>query len=366
MQLLPGNPVKNTMGKIAEKTLAGLCLESAARYGKRIAFEIFKENKICTIISYRLMGIRARQLALLLGRFGVKKGDKVLILAENRPEWPLAWFGTALAGAVCIPLAENSSPFLIRHAIEKNSPAAICISRQLCSKIAGLEYPAPLIFIDSITGNDGYKTKHTATDDANISVSLNGIEKKLSLGEAQDPQPFHSAGSDDTAAIFYIGSNPQDITYLEFSSGELLLRAGCAKTKIFSRDRLLSTISLAHIFECTQGLLRATASGAMTIYLDSPPLPSTVINAARALKPTIILALPRVVHEFRCDFIEPQLKKDLLYRYAITRSLAYMKAGKKMLSALGKLVRCLEINGSLPEDAKNFLHKISFPVEVYS
>ena len=99
----------------------------------------------------------------------------------------------------------------------------------------------------------------------------------------------------------------------------------------------------------------------MTIYLDSAPLPQTLIDAARALKPTIILTLPQIVGEFRSDFIMPRLQKDPLYRYGLTRSLAYVRAGKKMLSSLGKLVRCLEIYGELPEDAQVFLQKIKFP-----
>ena len=362
-----------------EMTLAGLCFGSAKKFGKHIAFEVFRQDKIYGLVSYRLMGIRVQQFALLLQKLGVKRGDRVLLLSENRSEWPLAWFGTALAGAISIPLEEEPSPFLLKNIIENNSPAAIFVSRQLYPKLGDYALSIPVIFIDSISENSDHKGHKAAdrfiTDETHISVSRNGKEIDMPLGKTEVPEDFPTLDSDvpghfpvtkadDPAVIYYSGTGPENIKSLELSSRDLIQRACSAKTRLFSRDRLLSTISLANIFECTQGLLRAVASGAMTIYLDGPPFPKKLISAARALKPTIILTHPRLVREFRSDFIEPALKKDPLYRYPITRTLAYKRAGKKMLSALGKLVRSLEIDGALPEDTEIFLRKIRFPVEV--
>ena len=39
-----------------------------------------------------------------LQSFGVAKGDRVAIAMRNLPEWPVAFFGTILAGAIAVPL----------------------------------------------------------------------------------------------------------------------------------------------------------------------------------------------------------------------------------------------------------------------
>ncbi|XVQ15633.1 AMP-binding protein [Spirillospora sp. CA-255316] len=41
---------------------------------------------------------------LLIDRFGIAKGDRVAIAMRNHPEWSVAFFGAAIAGAVVVPL----------------------------------------------------------------------------------------------------------------------------------------------------------------------------------------------------------------------------------------------------------------------
>ncbi|GHU79499.1 hypothetical protein FACS189462_5180 [Spirochaetia bacterium] len=92
------------MLSIEKMTLAELCLKAAEKYKNRRAFEIYRDGKVYDPVSYRLMGLRARQFGALLGSLGVKAGDRVMILSENCPEWPIALFGTALAGAIAVPI----------------------------------------------------------------------------------------------------------------------------------------------------------------------------------------------------------------------------------------------------------------------
>ena len=42
-------------------------------------------------------------VALTLSKWGIKKGDRIAILSENRPEWTFAEFATGLLGAVSRP-----------------------------------------------------------------------------------------------------------------------------------------------------------------------------------------------------------------------------------------------------------------------
>jgi long-chain acyl-CoA synthetase len=65
--------------------------------------------------TYRHTAQAARSLAVRLREAGVRKGDKVVIWSENRPEWVAAFWACLLAGAIVVPVDYRaSSEFLLR------------------------------------------------------------------------------------------------------------------------------------------------------------------------------------------------------------------------------------------------------------
>ena len=54
-------------------------------------------------LSYRELEAAVRRASLDLKGLGVAKGDRVVILSVNRPEWGIASFAVARAGAVSRP-----------------------------------------------------------------------------------------------------------------------------------------------------------------------------------------------------------------------------------------------------------------------
>src|SRR5215472_14909503 len=67
--------------------------------------------------TYREVGRAARGFAAHLHEIGLRKGDKVVIWSENRPEWIVAFWGCLLVGVVVVPIDYRSSPdFLARVA----------------------------------------------------------------------------------------------------------------------------------------------------------------------------------------------------------------------------------------------------------
>ena len=59
--------------------------------------------------SYRDVAAASRGFACRLREAGVGKGDAVLIWAENRPEWIVAFWGCVIAGIVVVPIDYRSS-----------------------------------------------------------------------------------------------------------------------------------------------------------------------------------------------------------------------------------------------------------------
>jgi long-chain acyl-CoA synthetase len=340
------------MPKISDITIADLCINAAKKYNNRIAFEIFKQNQIYCITSYSLLGIRQKHFAALLCNLGIKPGSHVLLLSENRSEWPQALFGIALAGAVCVPVLPESPDNLIQYIQKHADFSAILISRRMVHSgiIKQIEKAKsiPVILIDSIINDT-------------ITVLTDNAAKELNIEKQETERVFPSINPDDKAIVFYSGQEPESINITAMSHSELIAHAFSGQIRIFSRDRLLSAISLAHNPESIIGLLRAGNSGALTVYPENMPTRENICDAAAAIKPTIIQAHPDLVFEFQKKIMEPRLYKDILCYFPLTRSIFYRRAGKKLLAALGTFVRCLEIHGKLPEETCKFLNKIRFP-----
>jgi long-chain acyl-CoA synthetase len=67
--------------------------------------------------TYREVSRGARGFAAHLHQLGLRKGDKVVVWSENRPEWIVAFWGCLLAGVIVVPIDYRSSPdFLARVA----------------------------------------------------------------------------------------------------------------------------------------------------------------------------------------------------------------------------------------------------------
>ncbi len=80
--------------------------------GERASFEAFARAAVCC----------ARELQAL----GVGKGDRVAIAMRNVPEWPVAFFGTILIGAVAVPInAWSAGPEM--HYVLEDSGARVAV-----------------------------------------------------------------------------------------------------------------------------------------------------------------------------------------------------------------------------------------------
>ena len=72
--------------------------------------------------TYRELCNNARAIAHRLQQTGVAKGDRVVLWAENRPEWVEAFWGCLLAGVAVVPVDFRSSPDFVRRVVQETSP----------------------------------------------------------------------------------------------------------------------------------------------------------------------------------------------------------------------------------------------------
>lgn len=83
---------------LPDQPLTWLLEKVASRYPNNTAFDYYGSK-----LTYAQFSVYANRFAFALRRLGVQKGDRVAIALPNIPQYPIAFYGALLAGAVVVP-----------------------------------------------------------------------------------------------------------------------------------------------------------------------------------------------------------------------------------------------------------------------
>ena len=82
-------------------------------------------------------------------RYGVKRGDRVAILAANCPEWIVTWWAAVSIGAVAVGLNGWWAGKEILFGLEDCAPKLLVGDAKRLARIRGAEVPVPIVEIES-------------------------------------------------------------------------------------------------------------------------------------------------------------------------------------------------------------------------
>ncbi|MDR2537347.1 MAG: AMP-binding protein [Treponema sp.] len=342
------------MINLERMTIAELAMQAPAQFKDRTAFALYSNGRIENRVSYAEFGTLSARFAALFQLLGVQAGSRLMLLSENRPEWPIVFFGAARAGLVNVPVLTDFSAEQINTIALHAGVSAVCVTEKTACKLTrpvetAINPALPLIYIDSVQNNS-------------VRVSCQGREQRLSLPEPS--QELYSANEDELSSIIYTSGTCGNSKGVMLSNRNLVFTALKSRSlvKIFPHDRLLSVLPLAHTYECTLGLLNAVMNGASTTYLDRPPSQSVLFPAIQAVRPTAMVTVPLFIEKIYRHGIAPKLLTQPLYRCPLTRPLALYVAGRKLRAMLGSSLRFFGIGGApLDEATEAFLRKVHFP-----
>jgi long-chain acyl-CoA synthetase len=348
------------------QTLGDLCRRGAGNYKSRRALEFCRGDRLLETVDFRTLALRSGQMAGLFHSLGIRRGQRVMILAENRPAWAVAVFGLALAGAVSLPLAppeEGAEPGppaggpgdRYRDAGEAAGIAALCVTRRTVGLAAGLDPALPRIYLDSPGAAPGKLSPWTG-----IRVSIGGRSKTRPL-----PRSFRPAGEGPGAGDEAL-RQPDGTGY---SHGELVALAGGARPwpRLFPRDRLIPLCSLAEPGALILGILGAALGGASLSCVDTGPgdaggRRAELLGTIELLRPTVLLGdgdfLEALYAERAASLAEGPLSRNVL-----TRPLARRLGGRRFIKALGGNIRFYGLvrGGPLSEGAEERLAAVHLP-----
>src|SRR5499427_8094432 len=127
----------------APGTLNKIFFDAVATYRKPDALQV-KRNGRYEPISHDTLAERVRRTALGLEELGVRAGDRIAILSENRPEWAIADFACLMLGAADVPIYPNLPGDQAAFILRDSGAVAIFVSNaEQASKIAQVRGEVP-------------------------------------------------------------------------------------------------------------------------------------------------------------------------------------------------------------------------------
>lgn len=270
------------------QTLAELFYRALEKHPRANALN-YKKDDCWHPISTAEMIARAENIALGLYALGVRRGDRIALLAANSPEWTLTDAGCQLAGAIDVPVYTTLAASAVEY-ILKDSGAKIFflqnreIYENLREVLGNCETLEKLIFFD-----------------------LDGIEKEnaLSLQDLQEKGERLKTENSSFVAELKNAVQPDDIATLIYTSGTTgepkgvmlshrnfisnIIDSGVDYT-FSSADVPLSVLPLSHVFERT-GMYVNIFNGMAVHYAESI---EKAPDNLREVCPTIFVGVPRI------------------------------------------------------------------------
>jgi long-chain acyl-CoA synthetase len=275
------------------QTIPHFCIESFRRNNKPDALA-FKLGETWNRISGTDAVARIKRIALGLSSLGVKAGDRIAIISENRPEWSLVDLAILSLRAVNVPIYTTQAVEQVRFILENSGAKMLCVSGKKIFKhaeeaIRSVERLEKLVFFDS----------DAVAENDRRAITLEAIEQKGEEAERNDVATFEdSLGQikpEDLATIIYTSGTTGEpkgvmLTHDNFVSNIVAISKGLP---IKTTDRSLAVLPLSHIFERTVFYVLC-ANGVSVHYCAAF---DQIASHLLEVKPTIMTAVPRLFEQ---------------------------------------------------------------------
>src|SRR5436190_6897756 len=272
------------------QTIPHYCFESFRRHNKRDALA-YKVEGVWNYLNGEAVIERVKHIALGLAALGVKAGDKVAIISENRPEWSFVDLAILSLRAVNVPIYTTQAVDQIRYIIENSGAKMLFVSGKKIWKhaeeaIRSVERLEKLVFFDADEMPEGESRAVSLADvesgaDAYKKIDADVVERSLA-----------EIDTADLATIIYTSGTTGEpkgvmLTHENFISNLTSIIVGLP---ISPADVSLSVLPLSHIFERSVFYVFCYV-GVSVHYAASI---EQVGEFLREVRPTIMTAVPRL------------------------------------------------------------------------
>ena len=323
-------------------TLPSLFFQNTLIYKDKTLFS-FKDGMNWTSISWNKSKELVQNLALGLHEIGVKKNDKIALIAENSFKWCVVDLSVMSLGAITVPGYTTSNEeellYLLSHSDSSFAfvnAKLLPVVLKLLPKLENIKY---VICIDNKSKTDFKKNAKFLNYNQILEIG-----HKSSLQDNFLENFVNKLEEEDVVSLIYTSgtsSNPKGVMLTNKSTISNLLGAyELVKDIEIKEHRFLSIIPLSHAYEHTAGFLLPMYIGAEIYFNDNR---DQIVNDLQAVKPTLMVAVPRLY-----ELLFKKINNQLLTQNKVAQKLFFktIELGTKNFQG-SKLSFTEEITNSL-------------------
>ena len=288
---------------IPEGTLVELFFDTCGRLSDHDAYS---PGGDAPTLTYARVQDEVRRAAAGLARAGIKRGDRVAILSENRLEWALADWACLCAGAVDVPIYNTLPAAQVAYILENSGASLVFVSdaeqhEKARDAIARAGLDLTIVVFDGGTDLDGA----TGWDDfvaSGDSASMDDFVREARRAQPQDlATMIYTSGTTGTPKGVMLSHN--NLSSNIWATGEILT--------LGRDDCSLSFLPLSHVLQRMVDYVFFAAGCTVTHGSIE-----TVAADMKRLRPTVLVSVPRLYEKVYQSILDAGGAKGKLVSWA--------------------------------------------------
>ncbi len=288
-------------------TLNELFAAALARYGSKSDVLNYRSEGRWNALSADALAERVRTLALGFYAEGVRQGDRVAILSENRLEWTLSDLALLALGAVDVPIHATQAPAQVAHILHDSGARLLLLStgeqwQRVREAISRVESVEKIIAFEAIA------------DDRLLPFSQ--LFERGRQWAAHEPDLYdrlrRAVRATDLATLLYTSGTTGEPKGVMLTHGNITSNVMAAMRVLdySEQDVVLSILPLSHSFE-RMAFYCYLHSGMSIYYAEAF---DKVAENLREVRPTVLVGVPRLFEKMRERILAASLELPALRR----------------------------------------------------
>lgn len=292
-------------------TLNDIFFAAAARNLERAM--LYREEGKWLPISSGHIGSSVALTARALHESGVRKGDRVAILSENRPEWTVADFAILLLGAVTVPVYATLTPDQTAYTLRDSGAVIVFVSTE--QQLRKMQSILPQTGVRKLFVMDGVALPEREQVNCE-SMHLFMTQARVDL----DPRIESVARSirpDDLATIIYTSGTTGTSKGAMLTHGNMASNIACSLLGFDVHPGLtsISFLPLSHVTarHVDLSMLHHGVTLAYCPFIEN--LPQTLLE----VRPSLCVSVPRIYEKIyaKTELTARGFPKHAIYRWAL-------------------------------------------------
>ena len=297
------------------KTLPDLLFAMAARRGEVVALR-HKHLGIWRRITWRGYADEVRRVAAALVAFGLRPGENVAVLGDNRPEWLYCHLGIMAAGGSTCGVYPTSAPEQIHYLLVHCGARVVFLENEeqlekVLSALEGTQVERLVVWDGK--GLWGFRDPRVQF----FGELLEQGAQQLVRDAAPAEERQRAVQPEDTAMIIYTSgtTGPPKGAMLSHANCLFMAEALGRATLATEDDELVSYLPLAHVFENLGSVMQHLRAGYRINFVESM---ETLFQNLREVSPTYFASVPRIWEKL-ASTIELRMQDSTLLKRALYR-----------------------------------------------